>query len=476
MSIRLRLSLLYSAILALTLAAFGIVLYTTQAQNTYRALQRDLSQSAAVLARSLERVPPPQNPPGIWEAIAPPVPMEVFTGDPGFRDLREREIVRLLSLEGDLIVSPFGEASDALPLSDEGLQAVQSGEEWWETAYRGEERLLIYNRPLLVSGETGAVLQVARSLTERDRSLAALSRTLIIAGLLTTIAAFGIGWVFSGTALRPIDRITQTAQAIGMESDFSRRVEHRGPNDEIGRLATTFNSMLSRLQEAYGRVSQALKQQQDFVADVSHELRTPLTTVRGNLDLLRRQPPLPPDEQTDILNDLVGESERLTRMVNDLLVLARADARRNLAEESVAMLPVMEEVCRQGQVLAPGRQVSWQTQPDLTVRGDRDALKQVLLILLDNALKHSEGAVELSAEKVEEAVLMRARDHGPGIPPEVLAHVFDRFYRGEEGHGAPGFGLGLSIARALVEAQGGTIEMHSVVGEGSEVVVRMETG
>ena len=473
MSIRLRLSLLYSAILALTLAAFGLVLYTTQAQNTYAALQRDLSQSAAVLARSLARLPPPQNPPGMWEAIAPPVPMEVFTGDPAFRDLREREIVRLLSLQGELLVSPFGEASDALPLSADGLTALQSGEEWWETAFRGEERLLIYSQPLLVDGQAASILQVARSLTERDRSLATLSRTLILAGLLTTLAAFGIGWVFSGAALRPIHRITQTAQAIGRESDFTRRVDHTGPNDEIGQLATTFNSMLSRLQEAYGRVSHALKQQQDFVADVSHELRTPLTTVRGNLDLLRHEPPAAAEEQSDILADLVGESDRLIRLVNDLLVLARADAGRGLALEPVTVLPLLEQVCRQAQVLAPDQHITWQAAPGLTVHGDRDAIKQVLLILLDNALKHSDGPVELTAAPQGDHAVLSVCDHGPGIPPGVLDHVFDRFYRGEEDHAVPGFGLGLSIARALVAAQGGAIEMHSVLGQGTTVTLTL---
>ncbi len=472
MSIRLRLSLLYSAILALTLTAFGVVLYTTQAQNTYRALQQDLHQSAEVLARSLERLQASPTPPGMWQAIAPPVPMESFTGDAAFRDLREREIVRVLSLQGELIVSPFGDQADALPLSADGLAALQSGAEWWETGYRGEERLIIYSRPLLVNGQAASILQVARSLTERDRSLAALSRTLIIASLLTTIAAFGIGWVFSGTALRPIHRITQTAQAIGRESDFSRRVDHQGPNDEIGQLATTFNTMLSRLQEAYGKVSHALKLQQDFVADVSHELRTPLTTVRGNLDLLRRQPPLPAEDQADILTDLAGESERLTRLVNDLLVLARADAGRSLAKERVEVMPVIEEVCRQAQVLAPGRQVTWQASPELALSGDRDAFKQVLLILLDNALKHSDGAVEVASMSQDGQVVVVVRDHGPGIHAQVLEHVFDRFYRGDNAD-VPGFGLGLSIARSLVEAQGGTIEMHSVVGEGSEVMVRL---
>src|SRR5262249_5357174 len=134
-----------------------------------------------------------------------------------------------------------------------------------------------------------------------------------------------------------------TAQTIGDERDFTRRVLYTGPPDEVGQLASTFNSMLSRLEDAFQKVEHSLQMQRDFVADVSHELRTPLTTLRGNLGLLRRD--LPPEEQADILSDMVAESDRLIRLVNDLLTLARADTGRSLAKETVKVAEVVEETC-----------------------------------------------------------------------------------------------------------------------------------
>ncbi len=212
--------------------------------------------------------------------------------------------------------------------------------------------------------------------------------------------------------------------------------------------------------------------QRNFVADVSHELRTPLTTLRGNLGLLGRVPPIPQEESADILNDMVDESDRLIRLVNDLLVLARADAGRNLAHEPLEAGPVWEEACRQMQQLDLQRNIHVAMDGGLMVLGDRDALKQIALILLDNAVKHSAGDIIVSGRRMEQAVEMRVKDGGPGIAPERLAHIFDRFYRGED-RTAGGFGLGLSIAKALVEALNGSIMMESELGQGSVVIVRL---
>lgn len=476
MSIRLRLTLVYSAILALTLIIFGAALYTIQARNTLEALKRDITRGSDRIAEAVlwsylhptQLQPQPEREP-------PPVPFETFSSDPAFQGLREREIVRVLDHQGNLVASPFGVVEEALPLSATGLQTLRSEKEWWEISSAQNGRLLIYNRPIIAEGQVIFIVQAARSLAERDQSLAALSTTLFIASLLTIVIAFGIGWVLSGYTLRPIQRITQTAQEIGNESDFSRRVNYSGPNDEIGQLAKTFNSMLSRLQEAYQRVSQALSMQREFVAEVSHELRTPLTTVRGNLDLLRRDPPLAEAEQEDVLTDLVDESDRLIRLVNELLILARADAGRNLVQEPVAMSPLIEEACRQAQQLDQSREIITSVQ-EVTVLGDRDALKQVILILLDNALKHTQGPVTVSSESTGDKVLISVRDSGPGMPPEMLDHVFDRFYRGETEPPVPGFGLGLPIAKALVEGQGGTIAIESQPGNGSIVRIRLPQG
>jgi len=137
----------------------------------------------------------------------------------------------------------------------------------------------------------------------------------------------GIGWIISGFTLRPIHRITLTAKKIGDKRDFTRRVDHEGSQDEIGQLASTFNEMLAKLEEAFKKVEESLDQQRNFIADVSHELRTPLMTLHGNLALMPRTPSIPVDEQEDILNDMVEESNRLIRLVNNLLTLAHTDAR-----------------------------------------------------------------------------------------------------------------------------------------------------
>lgn len=470
MSIRLRLTLLYSAILALTLIVFGLGLYSIQERGTLDSLKQDLVLSSEKLAEAAMRTSAPPSPRGSMSPEPPPPkPFDEFSSEQAFQALQEREIARVLDENGNLVASPFGNPEDALPLSDAGLAALQNQKEWWETASVSDEKMLIYSRPVIREGETLFIVQVARSLTERDRSLKSLATTLAGAGLLTIGIAFAAGWILSGYTLRPIHRITQTAQAIGDERDFSRRVDYTGPQDEVGQLANTFNLMLTRLQEAYQKVEHALEMQRNFVADVSHELRTPLTTLRGNLGLMGRKPPSPPEEQADILADMVDESDRLIRLVNDLLLLARADAGRSLAIEPLALQPLLEDTVRQVHHLDTDRRLVLDVSPGLSVLADPDALKQVLLILLDNALKHSEGAIDVFAHQCDTRVEIGVRDFGPGIPPEKLELVFDRFYRGDDKYITNGFGLGLPIARGLTEGMGGKISLESTIGTGSTV-------
>ena len=471
MSVRLRLTLLYSAILALTLIAFSAILYTAQAQYTMSMMKRDLSISAMRIATGLARVtkdmsrrgPTPwlwrRDPAGgMWTLQALAVEVE---------DLRTRDSLRFLDADGALLDVDVNQEVEDLPLSQEGLAQVQARQPWSEIVPGEEGRWLVHSQPVQVDDEVVGIVQVARFLADRDRSLRGLGGALILGSLLTTVVAFGIGWVLSGMTLQPIHRITQTAQQIGQERDFASRVHYKGPNDELGRLATTFNGMLSRLQEAYQRVAHALEVQRGFVTDVSHELRTPLTTIRGNLALLRREPPLPRTEREDILDDLVEESDRLTRLVSDLLTLARADAGRKLECDRVPVRPLVDDVCRQARVLGPGREIECEGSDDVAVLADDDALKQVLLILLDNAIKHAEGTIRIVLGEYDRQVEISVKDSGPGMSPELRERIFDRFYRGDTSRSTPGFGLGLSIAKALVEAQHGVLTVESQMGQGS---------
>ena len=473
MSIRLRFTLLYTLILAVTLTLFGVALYAIQARDTLNSLRSDLSQGANKLAEAALKPDSHHGPPPSDNQSPPqPIPFDQFSSDQAFHIFPEHQISRILDANGNLVSSPFGNVGDVLPLSAEGLKTLQNKQEWWQTETVSGEKMLIYSRPVIVNDAVVYIVQVANPLTERDRTLDSLATTFLIASSLIVFIAFGIGWFLSGITLSPIHRITQTAQTIGDEHDFTQRVTYTGPPDEVGQLANTFNSMLSRLQDAFQKVEHSLQMQRDFVADVSHELRTPLTTLRGNLGLLRREQAVSPEDQADILNDMVAESDRLIRLVNDLLSLARADAGRNLAKESIDVSKVIDETCRQARQLNPKRLIKVDNASNLQILGDKDTIKQILLIALDNALKHSAGDINVSTKRLGAQVEICVQDFGEGIAPDKLEHIFDRFYRGVEVASVQGFGLGLPIAKSLVERQGGEIFIESKVGKGSTVVLR----
>lgn len=457
MSIRLRLTLLYSFILALMLITFSIVLYLIQARTTLNDTKADLARRADYLVtgpltnRSLDRVlKPEQAKMGAYTQIC---------------DMAGNVLGRSPNLGENLI----------LPLSQAGLQAAQRGETVVEVAQINTERLLVHNQPFAYGADQmQLILQVATSLADQDQTLNTLGRILMAGSSVAVIVTFGIGWLLAGWTLQPIGRLQQTARAIGAERDFNRRVDYRGPNDEIGQLVTTFNNMLVELQAAYIQIEETLQTQRRFVADASHELRTPLTTLRGNISLLKRQPPISAEDRADILDDMVEETQRLMRLVNDLLALARADAGRPLHREPVQLKPLIEGVYQQIKLLAPERSIICQSALDATIIADSDALRQVLLVLFDNALKHTpaETTITLTASRQDEDIVIQVKDNGPGIAAAHLPHLFDRFYRGDTARSSPGAGLGLAIAAELVKAQDGVITVESHLGQGTTFTLR----
>ncbi len=451
MSIRLRLTLLYSAILALTLIGLSLALYVTVSRVTLGAIEDTLTDEAQRLISSREF-------------------------DLDHIDFRAKKFaapetyIQTIRLDGSVADRTLNLGDFVLPLSHDGFQACQGGRSWTEVVPTEDGRLLVHSQPVAAYGQPVAgIVQMARSLAEHDQSLSALGNILSAGSAVVTIAMFGVAWVMSGAALRPIHRITETAQAIGAERDFDRRVDYTGPPDEIGRLATTFNAMLAELQAAYRQAEQALQAQRRLVADASHELRTPLTTIRGNLGLLRRDPPIDAEDREAVIADMIDETDRLIRLTNDLLVLARADAGRPLRREAVPIKPLIEDVCRQAKLLGPGRTIECENALDAAVPGDRDALKQVLLILLDNALKYTPlgRTIAISTSMTDGHVAVSVRDTGPGIAPDALPHIFERFYRSDSSRTGAGAGLGLAIAKELIEAQCGRIRVESRVGQGS---------
>lgn len=462
MSIRLRLTLLYTSILACALIGFSLLSYTTVARNGLEVLTTTLSSKMRRIAAA------PNLLLSDIDALA-------------FQYAGPEIYVQSRTAQGEVAdrTTNLGERVLPFALATIGDQAI--GPSWSTIAEVNGERLLIYNQPLVQNGRLAGFLQLAASLTERERALAQLRRFLGAGNALIIGVAFAIGWLLASVGLRPIQRITETAQSIGASRDFSRRVQPMQGKaqflgqDEVGQLAITFNAMLAELQSAHLQTEEALAAQRRFVADASHELRTPLTTIRGNLGLLQRSPPIAEAERRSVLHDLVAETERLIRLVNQLFTLARTDAGRVLPCEPVSIKAVIGEVYRQIQLLAPERVITCETVDEVIAWGERDALKQVLLILLDNAIKHtpSPAQIAINAKAEPNQVVITVHDEGDGIPADKLPYLFERFYQVEAARNKAGSGLGLAIAKALTEAQHGTLTVTSQPYAGSTFQVTL---
>ena len=299
-------------------------------------------------------------------------------------------------------------------------------------------------------------------------------RLFLIAGTFLALAGAGAAsWFIAGRALRPLVSMATTAEDIGRTQDLSRRLPESAPDDEVGRLQQSFNQMLRQLEDAYQRLQSALVAQRRFVADASHELRTPLTTIRGNVGLLLKRDDIAADDRVAALNDIAGESERMSRMVQDLLTLARADAGYHLDKTTIDLLPIVQEVSRQAQILQPSRRIELLDGVPAPMQGNSDAIKQLLWILVDNAFKHTreDGRIELRLANGNRALRLAVADDGPGIPSEDLERIFERFYQSDAARSGEGTGLGLAIARWIAREHGGQVTAANNPGGGAAFTV-----
>jgi signal transduction histidine kinase len=328
-------------------------------------------------------------------------------------------------------------------------------------------------------------LVVGESLQRQDDVLKLFNQLLRTAGAGGVLLATWGGWLLAGRALAPVNKITSTADAIARQGDaqesLSTRLEVNDASDELARLSSTINDMLERIERAF-------MAQRRFVADASHELRTPLTAIRGNVDVLLRHATrgrqLEPDDLGDALGDMKRESARMARLIDDLLLLARTDAEgigHMVRPEPVSLEVIAREAFRTGESLANGQRMHLTIRQPLMIYGDGDRLVQVMIILLDNAVRHTApgGTVDLIIDAADamDGRLLCARiqvvDSGEGIPPEHLSHLFERFYRieGSRSRLAGGSGLGLAIALAIVRGHNGWIEVESPEGKGTHISV-----
>jgi len=447
MSLRIRLPLLYMAIVGGIFISFSVVVYGLVTLTLVAEIDETLART--------------------WQDVS----RVTRVSSEG-----ELEMLTLLSLDSNVFVQAWGSDGElkgtsftvnqlTRPLDPQGLQATQPvfRDVTIETVH-----LRVLSVPLLVGGRPFGTMQIGTNMSVVDGTRQDLFVTLAITSFVSIVLAGTVGWIGTHRALAPLDLVTQTALEITETNDLSRRVPQTGPaGDEVGQLIKAFNLNLSRLEAL-------IETQRRFVADVGHELRTPLTVMKGNVDLMRK---FGTDEES--LEGIESEVDRLTRLVGDLMLLAQAEAGKLPMDRSLVDLDtVLLEVFRQMKILAKDQiQLKIGEIDQVLVCGDRDRLKQVLLNLISNGIKYtpSGGRVTVSLGKTGNQARFIIKDTGPGIPEDDLPHIFERFYRGEKSRmrskDGKGFGLGLSIAYWIVRNHQGRIEVESKFGEGTTFCV-----
>ena len=456
MSIRLRLTIWYAALLAVVITAFAIIAYFALAGELVSQFQHAAYLQAIAGTRS------PTAGPAVESALAARTAQSAPVIDATFVQVTDFRVRPAVSSAND----------DPLHLPGEALAEVLAGRETSSSVTVGGDVLEIYTSPLLVNGEVVGMVQVAADMDTLEAGLGRL-RLLLAGGVVAAIAFAGsFGWYLAGRGLRPVSDLTGLARRIGRSTDLSLRLDELPAGGELGLLASTFNEML-------GRIEQSVVSQQRFVADASHELRTPLASIRMNAEALGRANLQSSSQQSQVLRALTLEADRMARLVGNLLVLARADAGQNPHLMPVELDALVLEAYGIARSLHEGAKLCVGELAQVQTLGDPDLLKQVALNLLDNGLRYAGPEATVTVDVCRDALdgrewaVLRVRDDGPGIAAEHLPHIFERFYRVGSHRSASkgGTGLGLAICESIARMHGGRIEAQSRVGEGSAFTV-----
>ena len=340
--------------------------------------------------------------------------------------------------------------------------------------------LLAYRLLRLQVRERGAIIGsivLGAPLRDVEEAMGALVRTLVLVGGVALAAMQVVGWLVIRRDLRPLERVTATAEAIS-GGNLTQRVGLPRDATEVGRLGAAFDSMLDQIQHAFDSQQRALEAQaqseerlRQFVADASHELRTPLTALRGYSDLYHAGGLSDGDELDQAMTRIRTESRRMAGLVEDLLLLARLDEGRPLRSESVDLSEIVGDAITDARAVEPARPLTSELESGLVVTGDEDHLRQAIGNLLANVRVHTpvESPVEITLAGKGGRCLLRVADHGPGVAPGQAEHIFDRFYRGDAGRSRDrgGSGLGLAISASIAAAHGGAIEYAATAGGGA---------
>lgn len=474
MSIRLRLTAWYTGILAVTLILFNVSIYGFVWFNTYQDVKNRLKDQARQIISSQG--------------------YSIRQGLDFYLDRTEAERLENAQLfaQTHIYINDVTKYSQNMidlqikfPIPD---PKALTKEIEFQNISIDNNTFLMYQVPIVLDSNLIGVLQLGAYTGAEARFMEQMKTVLLFGSLISIAIASTLGLFLARKSIAPIEKVIQATNGIQTGNDLSVRIDYDGPNDEIGRLIGTVNGMLARTEGFYNELDEAYKAQRRFVSDASHELRTPLTTIRGNVDLLKKMwsqgnaGHLDLDEEslnkfsTEAVDDIAGESERMSRLVNDLLSLARADAGHTLNKEPVMMHSIVEEVVRRAQFLP--RQVEW-IHGDLDalkgacVHGGKDHLQQMLFIFIENAFKYtSEGSVMLDAVRSGDQIGIRIVDTGIGMDRSEVPLIFERFYRADPSRGVtPGTGLGLSIAKWIIDEHGGSVEVMTKLNIGTTFII-----
>lgn len=455
-SLRLRLTLWYVVLLAVILAAFCAGVYLVMRGQLYHNLDDSVENRANILLGVI-----------LFDDDRPTLTGTVFSEDP---DANE-SFVRVFDALGNVTFRNRAFEGDA-PVDGSALERALAGKGTTRTVSVGDKPLRLRTFPIEREGGILGVLEVGQPEEDVREPLQALLVILAVAFPFTIVGASLGGLFLAGRALSPIDSLTRLARRLSAE-DLSQRLNLRLPDDEVGRLARTFDEMLERLDEAFRR-------QRRFTADASHELRTPLTAIKGQVEVaLERDRDA--ESYREVLRSVNADADRMIRLVGSLLTLARADAGQvAIQREDVDIGTVVSDAVDHVRPEADRAGVSLEVRPgnDVRVMADPDLILQLTLNLLDNAVKYTgarRGSVEVSWRNSGGYAELVVSDTGPGISAEHLSRIFDRFYRVDTARSRAdgGAGLGLSISRWIAEAHGGSIHAESSPGEGSRFTVRL---
>jgi signal transduction histidine kinase len=375
----------------------------------------------------------------------------------------------VLDPNGAVLADSAGAGAPPLPVSAEDLAAADRHAHASRDVNLPDDVLRMTMEPVVAPDgrQIGYVAWADSTRPLRD-VLAAVGTSLLLGGAFVVFLALAGGLVLARGALAPVAEVTDTARAIALSGDFAARVEAGRPGDEVGDLAVAFNEMLAALEQNH----QAL---QRFLGDASHQLRTPLTTIRANLDLAKRAD-VPEEDRRAILSDARDEAERMARLVADLLALARAESGARLDFAPVELDAVVVDAVRRQAQAASHVKMTVSVEPAL-VDGDRDRLADLVGVLLDNAARYTPdgGSVDAVLSVDQETAVLRVSDTGIGLSDEDRRRVFERLYRGAHARALrpAGRGLGLAIARWIVDAHGGTIELANRQGGGVQATVTL---